>query len=356
MMFSPLVLKLVGVKAIGIVAAMAIVWLAMDFFALDYFASMLDRYHIPQKQEILRMFLESAHRNLVWAGIVALTLPLVLGFFLVQMILKPLHQMIEVTAAITKGYFTSRVQILTDDEIGELGRTFNAMTDNLERTEQLRKKMLIDVAHELRAPLTNIRGYLEAMRDGLVEPGAKIVELLHDETLRLGNLSEDLMRLNVADSARLTLEREMIDLREFLSHSLRLFEAQFADKNITTETRISAGAESVSADAEKLAQIMQNLLHNAWQYTDPAGRVRVTVERAGSGVKIVVASTGTPIAAKDLSLIFERFYRVDQSRSRAHGGAGIGLAIVKDLVEAHGGQVGAESSGGENRIWFVLPG
>lgn len=229
------------------------------------------------------------------------------------------------------------------------------MTDNLERTEQLRKKMVVNVAHELRAPLTNIRGYLEAMRDGVIEPGSKIVELLHDETLRLGNLSEDLMRLSVADSARLTLEREMVDLHEFLPHSLKLFEAQFAEKRISTETRIASGAELVSADAEKLAQIMQNLLHNAWQYTASEGKVRITVERADRTVKIVVANTGEPIAHEDLSLIFERFYRVDQSRSREHGGAGIGLAIVKDLVEAHGGFVGAESSAGENRIWFVLP-
>lgn len=119
--------------------------------------------------------------------------------------------------------------------------------------------------------------------------------------------------------------------------------------------RIATGAEGVFADAEKLAQILQNLLHNAWQYTPSQGKVRVTVERSDRAVKIVVANTGEPIAREDLSLIFERFYRIDKSRSRERGGAGIGLAIVKDLVEAHGGRVGAESSIGENRIWFVLP-
>ncbi len=354
-MANRLVVKLVGIKALGMVIALTIVWLWIDFFALDDFSSLLDRFHVPQKQEILRIFLESAHRSLVWAGLIACAISLSLGFFLIRIVLGPLHQMIDVTAKVAKGDFTSRVQILSDDEIGELGSTFNAMADNLERTEQLRKKMVVDVAHELRAPLTNIRGYLEAMRDGVVEPGSKIVELLHDETLRLGNLSEDLMRLSVADSARLTLEREMVDLHEFLPHSLKLFEAQFAEKRITTETRIASGAELVSADVEQLAQIMQNLLHNAWQYTAREGRVRITVERSNRAVKIVVANTGEPIAHEDLSLIFERFYRVDQSRSREHGGAGVGLAIVKGLVEAHGGYVGAESSAGENRIWFVLP-
>ena len=163
------------------------------------------------------------------------------------------------------------------------------------------------------------------------------------------------MRLSVADSARLTLDRETIDLREFLPHALKLFEAQFAEKRISTQTRIASGAELVFADTEKLAQIMQNLLHNAWQYTSPEGQMRIAVERADRGIKIIVANSGEPSAQEDLTLIFERFYRVDKSRSRKHGGAGIGLAIVKDLVEAHGGHVGAESSAGENRIWCVLP-
>lgn len=354
-MANRLVVKFVSVEALGILVAIAIVWLSIDFFALDYFSSLLDKYHVPQKQEVLGMFLQSAHRYLVWAGLVGLAVPLCIGFFLIRFVLSPLHQMLRITVKIAKGDFTSRVHNLPNDEIGELGKTFNVMADNLERTEQLRKKMVVDVAHELRAPLTNIRGYLEAMSDGVVEPGSKIIELLHEETLRLGNLSEDLMRLSVADSARLTLEREMIDLHEFLPHSLKLFEAQFAGKGIATETRIGSGAERVSADSEKLAQILQNLLHNAWQYTAPRGSVRIAVERIDRTIKIVIANTGVPIGHEDLSLIFERFYRVDKSRSRDRGGAGIGLAIVKDLVEAHGGHVGAESAAGENRIWFVLP-
>lgn len=347
--------KFVFVQALGILVAMAVVWLSIDYFAIEHFSTLLDKYHVPQKQEVLGMFLESVHRYLVWAGLVGLAVPLCIGFFLVSLVLRPLHQMLGMTVKIAKGDFTSRVQILSEDEIGELGKTFNAMTDNLERIEQLRKKMVVDVAHELRAPLTNIRGYLEAMSDGVVEPGSKIVELLHEETLRLGNLSEDLMRLSVADSARLTLEREIIDLHEFLPHSLKLFEAQFSEKEIATEMRIANGAELVSADAEKLAQVLQNLLHNAWQYTSPRGKVRIAVERIDRAVKFIIANTGEPIAHENLSLIFERFYRIDKSRSRERSGAGIGLAIVKDLVEAHGGRVGAESSIGENRIWFVLP-
>jgi two-component system sensor histidine kinase BaeS len=354
-MRSPLVVKFIGVKALGILVAMGIVWISIDLFAVDHFAALLERYRIPDKQQVIGMFLQSAHRYLALGGIVAFAIALGLGFVFVKVILSPLHQMLAITLKIARGDFTSRVQIFSNDEVGQLGRTFNLMTDNLARTEQLRKKMVVDVAHELRAPLTNIRGYLEAISDGVVPQDSKIIELLHEETLRLGNLSEDLMRLSVADSARLTLEREMIDLREFLPHSMKLFQAQFAEKDIAAETLIASGAEWVLVDAEKLAQIMQNLLDNACKFTATGGRVTVTVERTAGDVKIMVANTGEPIADDDLSLIFERFYRVEKSRSAERSGAGIGLAIVKDLVESHGGQVGAESSNGENRIWFALP-
>ena len=354
-MRSSLVAKFVGVKALGMLVALAIVWVSIDFFAVDYFSSMLDRFEVPDKREVLGMFLQTAHRYLVWGGVVGISVALCVGVLFIRMILNPLHQMLGITVEIAKGDFKSRVAILSNDEIGELGRTFNAMADNLERTEQLRKKMVVDVAHELRAPLTNMRGYLEALGDGVVQPDAKVIALLHEETLRLGNLSEDLMRLSVADAAQLTLERKMVDLREFLPHALKLFEVQFAEKDITTDTQIVAGAERIYADVEKLAQIMQNLLHNAWKFTSLEGNVRITVERTKGFVKIVVANTGELIAQGDLLLIFERFYRVDKSSSRERGGAGIGLAIVKDLVEAHGGHVGAESSVGENRIWFELP-
>ncbi|MEJ7668588.1 MAG: ATP-binding protein [Casimicrobiaceae bacterium] len=355
LLFSRLSTKLLGAVALVIVVATFIVWVAIDFFALEYFADLLDKYKVPKKNEVLKMFLEAAHRGLIWASLGALILGLALSVLLIRMILGPLYQMIGITGKIAHGDYTPRIRITSRDEIGELGAAFNAMTDNLQRIEQLRKKMVIDVAHELRGPLTNIRGYLEALSNGVLPATSKIVEALHEETLRLGNLSDDLMRLSVADAARLTLRREPIDLRQLLAHSLNLFQTQFADKAITVETQFSEARDPVDADSEKLAQVAQNLLDNAWRYTPREGHVRVSVARAPKAVKMVVANTGEAISGEDLSLIFERFYRIDKSRSREHGGAGIGLAIVKELIEAHGGQVGAESAAGENRIWFTLP-
>ena len=333
---------------------MIIAWLAIDFVAFGYFSRLLNEYNIPNKHKIMQMFLDATHRYLVGTGFAALSLALFLGFWLIKMILRPLYQMITITRKIAEGDYTAKVQVPSGDEVGELGKAFNAMTDSLRRIELLRKNMVVDIAHELRAPLTNIRGYLEALSDGVIDPSNKVVELLQEETLRLGNLSEDLLRLSVADAARLTLQRTPVDLRELLTHALTLFGRQFADKDITVETQFS-GEQEIMADPEKLAQVIQNLLDNAWQYTPHGGRVRIIVERLARSVKVIFANTGDPISERDLPSIFERFYRADKSRSRDRGGAGIGLAIVKELIEAHDGRVGAESSASETCIWFTLP-
>ncbi|MGI8738336.1 MAG: sensor histidine kinase [Gammaproteobacteria bacterium] len=351
---SRLLWKLLAVIALVIVLALIIAWLAIDFVAFSYFSHLLTENDIPNKQKIMQMFLDATHQYLAWAGFAALLLALLPGFLLIKMILRPLYQMIAITRKIADGDYSAKVDVSARDEVGKLGNAFNSMIASLRRTELLRKNMVVDIAHELRAPLTNIRGYLEAMSDGVLAPSTKIVELLHEETLRLGNLSEDLLRLSVADAARLTLQRETVDLSELLTHALTLFGRQFADKAITVETQF-LGEQEIMADSEKLAQVIQNLLDNAWQYTPHGGHVRITVERLPGSVKATFANTGDPISEKDLPSIFECFYRADKSRSREHGGAGIGLAIVKELVEAHNGRVGSESSASETCIWFTLP-
>jgi len=355
-MNSRLSLKLLGVIAVVICLAMGIVWISIDYFAVDAFSALLDTYKVPNKQDVIKMFLDSAHRALFGAGLAAILSAMALSYVLIRMILGPLHQMFRITGRVARGDYSGRLQIDAGDEVGALGQAFNVMIDRLQRIEQLRKKMVVDVAHELRAPLTNIRGYLEALRDDIVAPSAKIVESLHEETLRLGNLLDALMRLSAADAASLTLERRVTDLGELAIRLLNVFAHQFAEKAIFTSLQVANGAEHALADGEQIAQVMQNLMDNAARYTPRGGTLRISVERAPGAIKVIFASTGEAIAAQDLPLIFERFYRVEKSRSRDSGGAGIGLAIVKELVQAHGGVVGAQSSAGENRIWFTLPG
>jgi signal transduction histidine kinase len=239
--------------------------------------------------------------------------------------------------------------------VGQLAASFNRMAESLRRIEGLRKTLMIDVAHELRTPLTNIRGYLEALTDGVAPLTKETFELLQEETMRLIHLVEDVLRLAKADAARMDLHKMEIGIEDLILQELDIFRPQFDSKKIRIETEFGKGADRLLADPDKITQVVTNLLQNACQYTPPGGLVRIYTEQASGEMKVVFANTGGELSQKDLPFIFERFYRGEKSRSREHGGAGIGLAIVKELIEAHDGHVGAEISKDETRVWLCLP-
>lgn len=353
-MKSRLVWKLVAVNLPIIGVVIVVIWLAIDYLAADYFVVLMKNYNISPT-EMNQMFLGAVHRYLLWASLAALALAVALGLLLTRTVLRPLSQMTDLSGRIAAGDYTARVEVASGDEVGRLAAAFNRMADSLQRIEQLRKSMVIDVAHELRTPLTNVRGYIEALRDGVVAPSKTTFESLHEEILRLGNLVEDLLQLARAEAAKGILKPQAANLGALLATALELFQTQFAAKAIAVEMKLPAAANEVVADPEKLGQIFRNLLDNACRYTPRGGRVEVTAERLPDRVKMIFANTGDGISQADLPFIFERFYRGEKSRSRDHGGAGIGLAIVKELIEAHGGETGAESSSTETRVWFTLP-
>jgi signal transduction histidine kinase len=351
-MKSPLLWKLLGINVLAIGVVILIIWLAIDYLASDYFMTLMKNYNISPT-DVNQMFLDATHRSLIWATVATLTLAVILSFLLTRKVLTPLSHMTAITKRIAGGHYDPRVPISSHDEVGELAAAFNQMAASIQRVEQLRKSMVIDVAHELRTPLTNMRGYIEALKDKVLPPSPETFELLHDETLRLVRLVEDLLELARADASRGELQKRDVDLPDLTSRALHLFQPRFVERTIAAN--VSEVQGQVSADPEKLSQILRNLFQNAWQYTTPGGRVRVFTERLPGKLKVVFANTGDQIAENDLPFIFERFYRGEKSRSRDHGGAGIGLAIVKELVEAHGGEVGAESTPAETQIWFTLP-
>ncbi len=353
-MKSRLLWKLLGINILVIGVVILIVWLAIDYLASNYFMTLMKEYNISPAA-VHRMFLEATHRSLIWASLATLALAVFLSFLLTRKVLNPLYQMTGITRKIASGDYSARVQVSSNDETGQLASAFNQMADSLQRIEQLRKTMVIDVAHELRTPLTNIRGYLEALSDGVVAPSKETMESLQEETVRLAQLVEDLLQLAHADASRGSLRRKPMDLLELASRSLELIRPKFAEKGIQVEKIFPNGNYEVLADPEKLAQVFRNLLQNAWQYTPDGGKVRISSERLPGQIKMSFANTGEEIPKEDLPFIFERFYRGEKSRSRQHGGAGIGLAIVKELIEAHGGEVEAESSTAEIRIRFTLP-
>jgi len=337
-----------------IVVIVGILWLAIDHLAADYFMVLMDKYMVAPT-ETHHAFLTAIHRYLIWAGALALALSFLLSYLLTRRVLRPLAQMVRATREVASGNFSARVETTTADEVGELGAAFNRMADSLERLERLRKTMVSDVAHELRTPLTNLRGYLEGLADGVVSPDRETFAMLQDEVLRLVHLVEDLGQLARAEAARAYLERREIDLPEAIRQMLAVYRPQIEAKGIAVETDFSPQAGRVRADRDKLLQAIRNLVDNACKYTPEGGRISVATAAAEDGVRVLFANSGPGIPAADLPYIFERFYRTDRSRSREAGGAGIGLAIVKELIEAHGGRVGAESDEGETRVWFILP-
>jgi two-component system, OmpR family, sensor histidine kinase BaeS len=346
--------KLLGIHILVIVFVIIIVWLAINTLAAGYFVTLMQKYNISPTSSH-QMFVSSVHRYLLWASLAAVLLAAVLSFFLTRRVLGPLTRMMSVTREIESGDYSGRVPVATRDEVGQLAVAFNRMAESLQRIEQLRKTMTVNVAHELRTPLTNMQGYLEALIDGVVTPSKETFELLLEETMRLVHLVEDLLRLAKADAARVDLHKTEIRMGGLIAQILNTVRPQFISKSITVETDLTQRDGPLQADPEKLLQVVNNLLQNALQYTPAGGSFRIDMGSLPGELKVVFANTGGELDEKDLPFIFERFYRGEKSRSREHGGAGIGLAIVKELIEAHNGRVGAEINDDVIRIWFTLP-
>ncbi len=352
-MRDKLLWKLLAINLPVIGMVILIVWFAVDFLAADYFTVLMEEYKISPS-DTHRMFVESVHRYLIQASIVAAAIAVLLSFLLTRTVLRPLSQMTEISQRVAAGDYSARVEVTSKDEVGRLGLAFNRMADSLEKIEGLRRTMVVDLAHELRTPLTSLRGYFEAMDDGVVEANKGTFGILQDEIMRLVRLVESLHQLTKADAAKAFLSRQQVDLPALIAQALELDRFQFQSRDITVETKLPADPLIVQGDRDKLLQVLRNLTQNAWQYTPDGGRLTVVAEGEGDDVTVSFSNTAAGIEETDLPLIFERFYRVDKSRSRDSGGAGIGLTIVKELVEAHGGRVGADAENGDVRFWFEL--
>jgi signal transduction histidine kinase len=255
-----------------------------------------------------------------------------------------------------RGDLAQRVPVRGGGELGELARAFNAMAEAVASNEQLRRHMVSDVAHELRTPLTNIRGHLEALCDGVLAPDRETFDSLLEEAGLLTRLVEDLQQLALAEAGQLRLEREPAQVEEIVGRTATAVQAQFTARELRLATDCSPGLPTVDIDAERIGQVLRNLLNNAAAYTPKGGRVAISARHSDGYVEVSVADSGIGIAPEDLPYVFERFYRADRSRARATGGAGLGLAIAKQLVEAHGGRIWVESDLGQGtKFTFTLP-
>jgi signal transduction histidine kinase len=295
-------------------------------------------------------------RFFIWGGLLAIAIALLLTFFLSRRILSPVKALTSATRQFGKGDFSRRVDYKDKGELGELAQSFNSMADDLEHTERLRRNMVADVAHELRTPLSNLKGYLEAISDGVVKPDEDTIHLLNEEASSLSRLVNDLQELSLADAGEIKLIMQPEDVSLLVNEAVTVMQTKAIAKGLAISNDLPATLPVVDIDLHRIKQVLLNLLENAVAHTDPGGRITVTTRQRGNQIHISVADTGEGIPAEELPLIFERFYRVDKSRTRATGGSGLGLTIAKRLVEAHGGTIEVKSQPGQGSTFtFTIP-
>ncbi|MGD0353514.1 MAG: HAMP domain-containing sensor histidine kinase [Dehalococcoidia bacterium] len=300
----------------------------------------------------------SGVRNSLWlAALVAILTGVGLGYFFSRLISGPMRQLTLAARKVATGDFSQRVSIKTDDEIGEVSVAFNTMAEQLAAKEKSRRRLLADIAHELRNPLSIIQGNLEAWLDGVITPAPDQVASVYDETVLLSRLITDLRDLSLAEAGQLKLYQNATELGEFIFAEITSVQNRCQEKQISISADLPHGLPLVLIDKDRIRQVLHNLVDNALRYTPAGGAIKIGADYTKPGwVMVSVSDTGSGIPSKDLPHVFDHFYKADRSRQRGHGGAGIGLAMVKRVVELHGGTVWVKSRKGKGTtFYFTLP-
>lgn len=307
--------------------------------------------------EAERDFLNGVRNSLWLAALVAILTGVALGFFFSRLISGPMKQLTLAARRVATGDFSHRVSTNTDDEIGEVSVAFNTMAEQLEAKEKSRRQLLADIAHELRNPLSIVQGNLEAWLDGVITPTSDQVASVYDETVLLSRLITDLRDLSLAEAGHLKLYQNTTDLGEFIFAEITSVQNRCQEKQISISADLPQGLPLVLIDKDRIHQVLHNLVDNALRYTPAGGTIEIGASYAKPGwITVSVSDTGAGIAPKDLPHVFDHFYKADRSRHRGHGGAGIGLAMVKRFVELHGGTVWVKSREGKGTtFYFMLP-
>jgi histidine kinase len=308
---------------------------------------------LSQYQEYQASFNESLIAAVVAASLVALLASIIIS----RSIVAPIRLMTNASGRIAEGRYDERVKLGGSDELGHLAHSFNQMAEQLEQVENMRRQLIGDVAHELRTPLTAIKGSAEGLMDGVLPASDETYQQIHNEAERLSRLVDDLQELSRVESRAVQLDIRPVDFASVVGTVIKRLQHQFDGKRVTLTANLPAEPVSFLADEGRAIQILTNLVGNALQHTPENGAVTISMLRDKTEVRISVRDTGEGIEAEHLPRIFDRFYRVDKSRSRARGGSGIGLTIARHLVESQGGKIWAESEG-KNKgsvFTFTLP-
>jgi signal transduction histidine kinase len=294
--------------------------------------------------------------QLLLAGVAAAAIALGVARWLARGMTQPLRDMAKAAHRMQTGDYGQRVTTASRDEVGQLAVAFNTMSGELESMERLRRDLVANVSHELKTPISALRAHLENLLDGVERPDAQTLQVMLAQTERLTRLVDQLLELSRLESGDVPMVRERLALRPLVERVLSEFEVVRARREVELDERVPRDLPPVYADAERVHQVLFNLLDNAVRFTPSGGRVTITASTRNGSIDVAVADTGPGIAAEHLPRLFERFYRVDSARSRDEGGTGIGLAIARSVVEAHGGRIWAESEPGKGSTFtFELP-
>jgi signal transduction histidine kinase len=309
------------------------------------------------EQRIAESYLASMTDSLLLAGGAALATAIVASVLVSRGLASPIHRLAGASRRLADGHYDERVRVEGPTEVHQLAASFNAMAVAVEDAERRRQELIGDVAHEMRTPIATLEGYLEGLLDGVVEPSDRVWAKLHDEAGRLRRLIEDLQELSRAEAHQLTVVCRATAPAAIVRPTVERLEADLAERGLSLEVDLPPGLPDVQADPERAIQVLTNLVTNAMRYTPPPGQIAVRVRAEDGIVRFGVTDTGIGISPEELPRVFERFYRVDKSRSRTLGGAGVGLTIAKALVETMGGRICAHSPGpGQGSTFtFELP-
>ena len=306
--------------------------------------------------ESQNIYLAKVNRTLIWVGAIAILLVFLVAIWQSKSIIQPLREMAVASRLLAKGDYNQRVQVQRNDELGDLSNAFNLMATELEQQASLRKQLMADVAHELRTPLSVLRIDLESMEDGLMEASPENVRSLQSEVSYLSNLVDDLRMLSMADAGDIRFEKSPVELNSLVRDMVERQQFAARDRKINLITSLLEKEIYVFGDSQRLSQVLVNLLSNAIQHTPPDNQIFITTEMSDKNAIVKVKNLGAWIPGDELERIFDRFYRLDRSRNRNQGGSGLGLSIARSLIEAHGGQIWAESEEGQSTTFtFKLP-
>jgi two-component system sensor histidine kinase BaeS len=309
----------------------------------------------PEMTLLDQHFMQAMSQTILWTTIGSILLAICFGILIANRLTAPLLRMQEIAEEMAQGKLNKRLDIKGKDELSDLGESINKLAEQLQQQEILRKNMTSDIAHELRTPLATLKSHIEAMLDGVWEPTMERIQVCFDETERMIHLVGELEQLTFLESPEFHLELKEEDVSTILEHVLQFYEPLYRQKGVDIHHYIPEPIIAV-VDRERLTQVFMNVLSNALKYTDSGGSVSVSIQKSLDEIVIKVSDTGIGIDKQDLPFVFERFYRTDKSRNRKSGGNGIGLTIVKRLVDAHRGTISIDSEPGKGtEVLITLP-